>query len=300
MNRLDLMGMPLRPSPFTGWAPRVHRVCFGLFLFCLGWVWIRVWLAHAPLGETHWSEGVLLLSATATLLAELCRQLPGQNVLLAAVVIGGMAGVVVVLGAATGIPFGPIVYDQGMGPRLLRVLPCGAPLIWIVAVICSRGVAQLMLRRWRQTPNYGLWLMALTAALVVFMDLGLEPFAIQVAHLWYWNPSRIQPEWYTAPWVTFLGWGGTALLLLVLAAPALINKRPGSPAPPSYHPLIVWLLINLLFVTGAVRYRLWAAVVVVAVGSVVITASILFDSGLKRSQQFVLRLRASSRYGAGR
>ena len=299
MNRMDVMGIPLRPRPLVGWAPMVHRGCFGLFLLLLGWVWVRVWLPHPPDPEAHGPGGLWLLAATATILAGLCRQLPGQNVLLAAVIIGCVSGVVVTLGATTGVPFGPIVYDQGMGPRLCATLPWGAPLIWIVAVLCSRGVAQLMLRRWRDTRNYGLWLMALTVGLVVLMDFGLEPFATQEGHLWHWNLTRIRIDWYTAPWVNFLGWAVTALLILVFIMPALINKRPGSLPPSDYYPLIVWVLINLLFATGAVVHQLWAAVVVVVVGCIVVTVSILFPKMLKSSRQLILRQRVSPRYGGG-
>jgi uncharacterized membrane protein len=202
---------------------------------------------------------VLVLAATATILASLCRQLPGQNTLLASIDIAAIAGAILTLGALTGFPFGPFVYDNAMGPRLFSVLPWAAPLIWIVAVLSSRCVARLILRRWRRTPNYGLWLIGLTALLVVLLDFGLEPFATQVLHLWHWHPVPICLAWYSTPCTNFLGWAVTALLVLALATPALINKRPSPQPPPDSHPLLVWFLTNLLFASGAMVHRLWAA-----------------------------------------
>jgi hypothetical protein len=62
----------------------------------------------------------------------------------------------------------------------------------------------------------------------------------------------------------------TVLLILAFATPTLINKKPVK-QPPDYHPLIVWLLLNLLFVTGAFANRFWPAAVVVLLASTVVT-----------------------------
>lgn len=271
MNRVPLKDIPLRPIPFSGWAPKIHRVLFALFLLQWAIVWARLWLSRPVFGEARWPEGLLLVLSAATLLASLTCQLPGQNVLLAALVMAFSAGAVETLGALTGVPFGPFLYTEAIGQQLFHPLPWAVPLVWLVALLASRGTARLLLRPWRNTSNYGYWLIGLTTLLVVLLNFGLEPFATQVKHYWRWSPTRIRLDWYTAPCVNFLGWAVTALLILAFATPALINKKPMTPPPPDYHPLAVWLLLSLLFATGAIVHQLWAAVAVISAGSVTVT-----------------------------
>jgi putative membrane protein len=270
VNPVPLKEIPLRPNPFAGLAPKAHRILFALFLIQWTLVWARLWLPRPPFGDARWPDGLLVVLATATLLASLTCQLPGQNVMLAAVVIAFIAGAVETLGALTGIPFGPFVYTDAIGQQLFHPLPWAVPMVWLVALLASRGVARLALRPWRNTPNYGYWLIGTATLLVVLLDVGLEPFATQVKHFWHWNPTRIRLDWYTAPCVNFLGWAVTTLLILAFATPALINKKPMKQPPPDYHPLAVWLLLNLLFATGAAVNRLWLAMTIISLGSLTV------------------------------
>jgi uncharacterized membrane protein len=288
VKRVSLRKIPLGPAPFVGWAPRVHRVLFGLFLVGWGLVWARLWLRHPPFGQAGWPEGLLVVLATAAVLASVTRHLPGQNVLLAAVGIAVMTGAVTTLGAHTGIPFGLFSYTAAAGPQILPGLPWAVPMIWIVALLASRGVARLVVRPWRNDPNYGYWLLGLTALLVVLLDLGLDPFAAQVKHLWRWEPLRLRLEWYTAPFVNFFGWGATALLVMAFITPALIDKRPRKQPPPDYYPLAVWLLLNVLFTTGAAVNHLWAAVGLIGVVCLV-AAALAVRGGLARPDSAAAR-----------
>jgi uncharacterized membrane protein len=129
-----------------------------------------------------------------------------------------------------------------------------------------------MLRPWRKTQTYGFKLIGITTLLVVLLDAGLEPFATRVKHYWLWNPTKVKLDWYSTPWVNFFGWAVTALLILAFVTPALINKKPGPQPPPEYSPLVVWLLLNVLFATGAAVHHLWPAVGVIGLGSVVVAA----------------------------
>jgi uncharacterized membrane protein len=251
--------------PLAGWAPKVHGVLLGLFLVQWALVWARLWMARPPLGDARWPEGLLVVLTAATLLASLACHLPGQNVILASLVIAFVAGAVSTLGALTGIPFGPFHYTDAIGQQLFYPLPWAVPVIWLIAVLASRGLARLVLRPWRNTPNYGYWLIGVATLLVVLLDVGLEPFAGQVKCLWKWTPTRLKLDWYSAPCVNFLGWGVTALLIFAFITPALINKKPMIQPPPDYHPLVVWLLVDVLFLTGAAVHHLWLAVVVVTV-----------------------------------
>ncbi len=260
MDRVVLKHIPLRrPNRFSGWAPVLHQIILGVLLFQFALVWTRFWVRIPWIPRGSWPEGVLLVLCVASTLVSLSRQLPGQNVLMAAVVIATCAGAAQVLGALTYIPFGPYVYDKRFGPFLFDVLPWPVPLIWIVALLNARGVARLILRPWRHNPVYGLWLIGMTVGLIIFLDLGLEPFATQVMGYWSWRPTRVPSDWYSTPWVNFLGWCVTSLLILAFVTPVLINKKP-VPRLPQYHPVLMWLLLNLMFTTGAARHRLWLVV----------------------------------------
>jgi uncharacterized membrane protein len=271
MNRVVLKDMALRSNRFAGLAPKVHRLLFILFLLQFTLVWIRLWLPWPLLGHARWPDGLLVVLTTATLLASLSRQLPGQNVMLASVIIALIAGAVQSLGALTAIPFGPYVYTDHIGQRLFHPLPLVVPVIWLAVVLASRGVARLILRPWRKTQNYGFRLIGLTTLLVVLLDVGLEPFATQAKHYWFWNPTKLKFDWYTTPWINFFGWAVTTLLILAFATPSLINKKPMPQPPPDYSPLVVWLLLNLLFATGVAAHQLWPALGVICLISVVVT-----------------------------
>ena len=112
------------------------------------------------------------------------------------------------------------------GPKLFKTLPWALPLIWIVAILNSRGVARLILRPWRKIRNYGFWLIGLTAVLTVLFDLALDPFAARVKHYWLWVPTKFPLTWQGAPLVNFLSWAVVSLLILAFVTPVLINKHP--------------------------------------------------------------------------
>ena len=271
MNRVALRRVPLRSSRFSGLAPKVQGVLFGLFLLQFALVWTRLWLPWPLLGSVRWPDGLLMVLTTAAVLASLARQLPGQNVMLAATIIAFIGSAAQTLGALTAIPFGPFVYTEHIGQQLFYPLPWAVPMVWIAVLLASRGVARLILRPWRKTQNYGFTLIGITTLLVVLLDVGLEPFATNVKHYWFWNPTKLKFDWYTTPWVNFFGWAVTALLILAFATPSLINKKPMPQPRPEYSPLVVWLLLNLLFATGAAVHHLWPAAGVIALGIVAVT-----------------------------
>jgi uncharacterized membrane protein len=269
-GRSVLKNISLRARSFTGVAPKIHGLIFGLFLIQFTLVWLNLWTRFPGIGHARWPNGVLLVLTAATTLTSLARQLPAQNVMLASIIIAFITGAVQTFGAVTAIPFGPYIYLPAIGQPLFEPLPWAVPIIWLVAILCARGAGRLMLRPWRKTRSYGFWLMGISATLVVLFDFGLEPFATHVKELWCWGPSRAGLYWYGAPWVNFLGWAGTALLILAFATPSLINKKPVK-HPAEYHPLIIWLLVNGLFATGAIAHHLWVAALFVVVQCIVVT-----------------------------
>jgi bisanhydrobacterioruberin hydratase len=245
------------------------QVASGLALAC--WL-LALWqvCSGQPLpGKPGWPEALLLVTtAIATLLA-LARQLPGQNVLLAATIIGLVGSIAHTVCAQTALPFGPIQFTAA-GPMLFEALPLAMPLVWIIVVLNSRGVARLILRPWRKLRTYGFWLIGITTALTVLFNLALEPFATRVNHNWLWLPTKFPFTWHGMPLTNSLGWALTTLLILAFATPPLINKQLRSrKSTPDYHPLVAWLLLLGLFVAGAIAGQLWAAAgVAVAIGAV--------------------------------
>jgi uncharacterized membrane protein len=206
----------------------------------------------------------LVTLAMVASVAAMNRRLPLQNVLLA-------AGLTAVIGAVAHglsanpnffIPFGPIVFTPASGQKIFASIPWTIPCLWIVAIFNARGVVRLILRPWRKTKNYGWWVIALTATLVLAFDVALEPFAVRVKHLWRWQPTKISLNWQGTSPIDFLGWFLVTLFILAFISPPLIRKQPGNSRGPDYHSLLVWLGALLLFAVGCAQVGLWLPVTV--------------------------------------
>jgi uncharacterized membrane protein len=213
-------------------------------------------------GWTPLLYSIVLILAAAASVAALTRQLPLQNVLLAAAITAILGSAAHGLSAACFIPFGPIIFGPSIGKSTLGTIPLTIPFMWIVAVFNARGVVRLILRPWRKTKRYGWWLIGLTAFLTMAFDVALEPFAIHAKHLWLWGPTKIPFTWEGASPISFPGWFFVTLLILAFTTPSLIRKQPSSSKTPDLHPLIVWLGALLLFATGCAESNLWVPVIV--------------------------------------
>jgi hypothetical protein len=205
-------------------------------------------------------QALIALAAVASM-AALNRQLPLQNVLLAAGITALIGGVAHGLSARLdlSIPFGPIVFYPEAGGKLFNAVPWTIPLLWVIAVFNARGVMRLILRPWRKTRSYGWWLIGFTAALTMAFDLALEPFAVHARELWHWGTTRISLTWQGASPMNYLGWFFVTLLILAFITPSLIRKQPGS-AGKDYHPLCIWVGALLLFAISAAGLHQWLAV----------------------------------------
>jgi len=238
-----------------------QRGLLGLFLISIALLIAQEFgLARLPVSREV-LDAIVLMLAVASTLASLAGQLPAQNVLLATAIVGVMGGAIHTISAFTGIPFGPITYFHESGLRLFNALPWFLPLLWIIAVLNARGVARLILRPWRKLRIYGYWLIGITTLLTLFFVLGLEPFATHARHYWFWSATKLPVDWYGTPLSDFLGWVVATLLILGFSTPALMKKKP-SKSYPEYHPLIVWISIQLLFIAGAVSQHLPVAAIV--------------------------------------
>ncbi len=282
MARVELKHLPLRPAnPLAGWGDKLRSALLSAFILNVFLVCVRLWRPEAFFGEATWPDSLLLLLCTGSTLACLSQQLPAQNVALASVVIAFAGGAAHTLSAVTGVPFGPLEYHpDNIGRMFFHTLPWTVPLIWVVALLNSRGVARLILRRWRTRDGYGIWVMGLTVALVLVFELSLEPYASLVKLYWSWKSTRLPSNWHTMPWSNLVGWAVTTTLILLFVTPVLINKSSRK-LPANYCPLLIWELLNLVLLTGTARQHLTSTVVLIAVQIVVV--AICATLGAKKS-----------------
>jgi uncharacterized membrane protein len=230
-------------------------------------------ISRTPLpGKPGWAETLLVLTAALATLTALARQTPGYKVMLAAAIIGMAGGIAHGVGVKTAIPFGPFVYSDQVGPKIFGTLAWPMPALWIIIALNARGVARLIMKPWRKMKSYGFWVIGIATALVVVLDLALEPFATRHAQYWVWLPTKFPYTWHGMPWINSLGWALTALLMFAFATPFLVNKNSRArKLPPDYHPLIVWLLLLALFGAGAGVNQLWSVTVLCAITAIVTT-----------------------------
>lgn len=247
----------LLPSP---WAKALYLPSLGCFLAgCAG---VLIFLAggfHLP-GRSDWWPGAFLALGAATTLIALARRLPLQNMLWAAALIGTLGSLMEIVGTATGFPFGSHQFLDSFGPKLLDVLPWPVPFAWIVLVLNCRGVARLVVRPWRKNQHYGTWVIVLAGIVGVALDLSLQPFATHTGSYWRWEIHAQSFTWHSTPWANFLGRFCVIEAVLFVSTPWLLSKVPIK-YPTDYHPLILWTLLDLLFVVGNARQHLTTAVV---------------------------------------
>jgi len=241
-----------------------QRALLGVFLIAIIFTIAQTCgVLHLPV-SVGLLDGVALFLAVASTLVSLGGQLPAQNVALATAVVAAMGAAAHSIGALTGIPFGPVTYTGATGLKLFGVLPWFMPLVWVVVILNARGVSRLILRPWRKLRVYGYWLIGLTAVLTLIFVLGFEPFATRARDYWIWHPTKLTVDWYGTPLSDFLGWVVSALLILGFSTPALMKKRP-SKSYPEYHPLIIWISMEILFIAGAWSQHLTIAAAASAV-----------------------------------
>lgn len=247
-------------------SARWQKPAFIWFLLMFGINEALLVLEVEPSRGWGWVEASFLLAAALSTLLSLAQRLPLQNVTMAALLTMGLSGMIVAVAHVTGVPFGPFLYGDRLGPRWFNTVPWSVPVLWMIVIINGRGVARLIMRPWRKTNYYGYWVMGLTALLAMHFDLALEPVAVTLKRYWLWQPTHTHWQWYTAPWVNFLGWFAVAWAILSLTLPWLINKQPVK-RPMDYYPLAQWIVLHLWCFTGNFLHQFWTACAVGLVGS---------------------------------
>lgn len=158
-----------------------------------------------------------------------------------------MAGVILIvaaalelLNAATGLPFGKLLYTDNMGARVFGLMPFTIPFAWLAILGGFRQLLVQLNLPWNRWGHA-----ALIAALAVITDLNLEQIAWKVRQYWIWYPGRIElpyPEW--PPLQNFISW-----FILAFALAATFPRPRGGfpPQLPAWQLGTIPLIINLLF-----------------------------------------------------
>ena len=197
-------------------------------------------------------EGAMVVLLTLVTLTGAARQLPLQNVIPAGATIAGMALAALLL-APFGFPLGPVSYPEVMGPRLLGIVPWTVPLLFLIKILNSRGVARLIVYGGKPPFGRGWRVLLLAIGLSLLQDGILQTFATGPGAAWKWPADEGSTRWLAAPWSHYFAEAVFTGLSLVAITPWLINKHPGPPRPLSHYPLGVWLSVtfSLAFVSGA-------------------------------------------------
>jgi uncharacterized membrane protein len=206
-------------------------------------------------------ELLLLLCSSGSLLIGMARRLPIQNVIGAGFLVSALAITILSVGSITGVPFVPIRFTLNGGLDLFGSVPLFIPFLWITVILSSRGVARLIARPWRKGGSYGFWVIGLTVLLCLVFDLALEPYASFARKFWVWKISSRVWNWYGTPWSNFLGWGITALGILIVGTPWFINKQPIK-QPTDYHPLTIWMMLTIYLAVQHALDQRWLALFV--------------------------------------
>lgn len=213
-------------SPITDYrslitaAPTITTMLIILWVLAMVGLPIMKWIwgpGMIPLGLTL---GVLLQASAVFLI--LRNSWGWQRTTATAVLIAALTLFVEWLGSTTGFPFGRYSYTNLMQPQIAHV-PVLIPFAWFMLLPAAWAVARQIQAQLPQRWAHNRWLYLLLAGLAfTAWDLFLDPQMVAWG-LWVWH----EPSGYFGiPWVNYVGWWGTAVLLTALIQPQNLPARP--------------------------------------------------------------------------
>jgi hypothetical protein len=229
------------------------------------------WL-HRDLASPGWLDASLLILAMAFTVAGLTRELPVQNAIMAGASVAFMSALVWIIGAKTGIAFGPVLEADRFGSRMIGILSWPIPVLGVVIVLNSRQVARLILRRWPDLSNRGLWTIGLASVLALAIDTALEAYAVGSQKFWVRGSSGTASTWRGVPWYSFFIMPAVTALILVVCVPWLVDKRGTNTRAVNLYPLWLWFAVDLFLNTGNAAHGFWDCVAVGLVIAMVVGA----------------------------
>lgn len=253
-------------SEMTKPTPRLHAhlralgsLAWGFFLgasaamlavvaFGIGEAQLREWTRGADLQDAlvYWlgsldSAWVMLAAVNTYLFVAKTEGLDTARRWTAALLFSGAA--LAWLGAGTGFPFGALAFTDNLGARIGHVLPWGVPLLWMVIVLNSRYVAELI------RPRAGHWALAfLTAAVAALIAAVFEALAARVRFYWLWDPLRFDPN-AGAPARSYLTWFAASCIFAAFFRGSRVATLPRRQLA---RPAIIAAIVALLGIVARV------------------------------------------------
>lgn len=181
---------------------------FGAFFVGI-WIWRTATTGSALL------DGLVISAATISTLLVLNQHLPTQNLAGLVATIGVFWWATLLIAKISGVYFYPPFFNF----HIIRENESG--LFWVIGLINARGIAKLILHRWRKSANRGLWLIGLSSLLMTLED------SLARKHLPYFFQKFL-----------------FVLVIFVAATPWLINKKRVEEKP-DYQPLLVTIFLWL-------------------------------------------------------
>jgi uncharacterized membrane protein len=183
---------------------------------------------YFPLGKVlNWGFGDCALIALASLITILlvhCDFESRNAWKLIMMMVGGSA-LIEFLNLFYGLPFGNLMYTDGLGLRLFKQLPWIIPFLWFVLlanvyVICSVIVFN---RTSSVVPETKFMVIVLSSLMVALMGANWEPVALNVKEYWI---SLERDQWYYGiSRLKFIGWFTTSVLLIGISTTYVDPRR---------------------------------------------------------------------------
>lgn len=181
------------------------------------------------------------------------------------------------VGTVTGAPFGPYIYTDRLGYRLLGLVPFNIPTSWFYMLVASLGIASRLLPG--RDDGMSRWWWAFVAALIMTAwDLVMDPAMFETEH-WLWQVPDLSnaPVWqrllghdgyFGIPVVNFLGWILTATIVARTTLALIPPSEWVSRVAPHDFPLALYAANGLLPILICLRWGMVPAglVGIVAMG----------------------------------
>jgi len=223
----------------------------GLFLMLSGDVW----------KQYLWTTNLFLALQAAVTFIFLAGAAEKKSALITAAIILILAFVIEFGGVKTGFPFGAYSYTKTLAPSLFGV-PVAITLSWFTIAVNVYLVSRFFL-----FGSKNLYILVVSAVMILAIDLLLEPFASSVNGYWIWETGKIPVQnyfsWLVAGFIfayllnRFVLWNRNVFLNMnFITIPAVI------------------LLINILQFTVINFY--FGYIVITLIGLAMLALSVLF------------------------
>lgn len=220
-------------------------VAFVVMPFEIGETWVRENMPLPQLIEPavrliQWGDAIWMVLAALNVYLFMVMHLGINTARMWAVIIIVLTGGIEIIGETTGFPFGPYKYTDNLGGRLFGILPFTIPLAWMVVIVGARFLVLKIFPAWTR------WKVSLGVGfLALLTDLNLEFIAWKIRAYWIWYPGWDLPLPTWPPLQNYVSW----FVIATLVCAILPEPRRQPSARAAWRPILVFLLINLLFLT---------------------------------------------------